>query len=232
MHFDHAGCILHDKRPYLKEGDLNDRGRWVSPEIKQARTDEMNADMVRIWNGVVSSKDFVYIVGDFAWRRHRRWIQELNGKKILIVGNHDKMPQDDLDLFKPDWTVDDMTWKEALKVRLQFREVHQKLRRKICGQDMTLVHEPARSWPSSVHGAWCLTGHCHGRMAETRPNNASGGLILDVGWPVWGRPISFDEVKKEMMIKLDMMSDNFKNHVLYGDKLESMSGEIKEDEVD
>lgn len=226
LHLDHSNVLKHCKRRWLRQGDLDDKGRWVSNEIKLARTEEMNEGIVNSWNSVVGKHDTVYIVGDMAWKNHRKWIMALNGKKILIVGNHDKMPQDCLDLFKPDWTCEDMTLKEAVRNMVQFREVHWKLRRKICGQDMTIIHEPMRSWPNSCHGSICLCGHSHGRCKESRPGEIGGGLILDVGWDIWHKPLSFDEIMKEMRIKLDLMPQNFRDHVLYGKRLEYTEDEI------
>ena len=200
-HLDHESILRHCHRPF-------------------ATVDDMNKGIATEWNATVSSKDVVYIVGDFAWRNHRKWINELNGKKVLIIGNHDKMPQDALDLFKPDWTCEDMTLREAVKTLVQFREVHQQLDRVIGGQRMMLNHYPMRSWSSSVHGTWCVCGHVHGRMKSLLPGDASGGLIMDVGWDVWHKPVAFDILKVEMEKKLALMPLNFQNHVLHGAKLE------------
>lgn len=208
-HLDHDSTRKHCGRPY-------------------ATVEEMDEAIAKTWNGTVGQKDTVYVVGDFAFKNHRKWINALNGKKILIVGNHDKMPQDDLDLFRTDWTCDEVTLRDVLKTRVQFREVHQKLVRKICGQMMTLNHDPQRSWASSVHGAWMIHGHCHGRMRCSQPNNASGGLILDVGWDVFKRLLRFEEVAKEMKIKFDMMPQNFREHVLYGKPLGRNEGDDDE----
>lgn len=200
-HLDHDAIRRHCHRPFNT-------------------TDSMNQAIVTQWNGDVTNKDTVYIVGDFAWKNHRRWINELNGKKVLIVGNHDKMPQDALDLFKPDWTCEDVNLRDVLKTMQQFREVHYKLVRVVCGQLMTMNHDPQRSWASSVHGAWCIHGHVHGRMRESLPGEIGGGMIIDVGWDVWKKPVPFPVLKAEMDKKLAMMPQNFRDHVLKGTRLE------------
>ncbi|MFC1453618.1 hypothetical protein ACFLQL_00370 [Verrucomicrobiota bacterium] len=55
--------------------------------------------IINRWNETVGKKDLTYICGDFAWRDHAHYIHALNGKKILITGSHDKMPQAVLRLF-------------------------------------------------------------------------------------------------------------------------------------
>lgn len=72
-HFSHANVIKFDKRPF------------TDVEIM----DEM---LIQNWNKTVTNEDTVYILGDFCWKSESRWIEileRLNGKKILIRGNHD-----------------------------------------------------------------------------------------------------------------------------------------------
>lgn len=56
-------------------------------------TEEMNKFIIHQWNESVGIKDTVFIVGDFALGtaiNEKRLIKKLSGKKILILGNHDK----------------------------------------------------------------------------------------------------------------------------------------------
>jgi calcineurin-like phosphoesterase family protein len=64
---------------------------------KEARpfssVEEMNEVMIERWNNVVHRNDIVYHLGDFAFGKHNIQIAErLNGKKRLILGNHDTYP--------------------------------------------------------------------------------------------------------------------------------------------
>ena len=53
--------------------------------------DEMNETLIRFWNKTVSSRDTVYVIGDFAEGCHpEEWRRKLNRKLVLIAGNHDK----------------------------------------------------------------------------------------------------------------------------------------------
>ena len=52
--------------------------------------EEMHAEIVKRWNAVVAPQDKVYVLGDVVFAK---WgfevLGELNGKKRLIMGNHD-----------------------------------------------------------------------------------------------------------------------------------------------
>lgn len=54
---------------------------------------QMNEQLIRNWNKVVKRDDRVIVVGDFALCGREQIIQigkKLNGKKTLILGNHDR----------------------------------------------------------------------------------------------------------------------------------------------
>ena len=64
---------------------------------KFSTVDEMNRYMIQQWNSVVRNKDTVFINGDlsrYTDENDYKFISELNGKKILIRGNHDNMNDD------------------------------------------------------------------------------------------------------------------------------------------
>jgi hypothetical protein len=51
-----------------------------------------------------------------------------------------------------------------------------------------------RTWASSIHGAWNLFGHSHGRMLE-----CEGMLSFDVGVDIWDyAPIPWEVVIEKM----------------------------------
>lgn len=53
-------------------------------------TEEMDDAMVERWNAKVTNKDTVYHLGDVVIaRRHLETVKRLNGRKILVKGNHD-----------------------------------------------------------------------------------------------------------------------------------------------
>ena len=72
-HFNHQRIIDYCNRPY-------------------ADSKEMDEDMIKKWNETVSNNDVVLHLGDFGLGNKEyiaSIVKRLNGKKILIMGNHD-----------------------------------------------------------------------------------------------------------------------------------------------
>lgn len=64
------------------------------PDARPFETvEEMNEVLIERWNSVVKSRDIIYHLGDFAFgKRNISIASRLNGKKRLILGNHDCYP--------------------------------------------------------------------------------------------------------------------------------------------
>ena len=75
LHLGHRGIIAMRNRPF-------------------ADVEEMNRTLIANFNAVVHKDDTVYILGDLAHHMQvedvNKIIEKLNGRKILIKGNHDK----------------------------------------------------------------------------------------------------------------------------------------------
>jgi calcineurin-like phosphoesterase family protein len=55
--------------------------------------EEMHAGVIKKWNGTVKSKDTVFVIGDVTFggfEETQEILSKLNGKKVLIRGNHDE----------------------------------------------------------------------------------------------------------------------------------------------
>ena len=77
-HFDHSNIIKFT------------RADGCTPVRDFTSVDEMNEHMIERHNSVVKANDVVYFLGDVVIpRRGLRHIARLNGKKRLIMGNHD-----------------------------------------------------------------------------------------------------------------------------------------------
>jgi len=73
-HFSHEYVIKFDNRPF-------------------SSIEEMHEAMLNNWNSVVGKEDLVNILGDFMWHFKDEdfdFVKQLNGRKRLIKGNHDK----------------------------------------------------------------------------------------------------------------------------------------------
>lgn len=73
-HFNHKNILRYCNRPFKS-------------------IEDMNSVLIENWNNVVSKKDTIYHLGDFAWGNKEtvsKLLSKLNGNKILIKGNHDR----------------------------------------------------------------------------------------------------------------------------------------------
>lgn len=74
-HFGHNNIIKYSSRPFVDY-------------------DEMDWKIVDNWNSVIGDVDVVYHLGDVAMGPSDRWdniMKSLNGYKVLVVGNHDRI---------------------------------------------------------------------------------------------------------------------------------------------
>lgn len=66
-HFDDVNILHYENRPFKT-------------------VEEMNGVLIENWNRTVGKEDTVYFLGDIG---AEQYVKQLNGKKILIKGNHD-----------------------------------------------------------------------------------------------------------------------------------------------
>ncbi|MGH7974844.1 MAG: hypothetical protein ACREBR_04915 [bacterium] len=170
--FGHANIIKYCNRPFATAG-------------------EMDRHIISEWNKIVTKDDVVYHMGDVAftspeWCRHI--IENLNGYKILILGNHDRAA-------------------EKMKER-GFQEVHQSLKLTLSdGTEANLSHYPYKgSSAEDPHyrpkfetksviddGKLLINGHVHTAW-KTKPGKYKNWMI-NVGMDQWNfKPVSEDEL--------------------------------------
>ncbi len=154
---------------------------------------EMNEALIEKWNSVVDDKSTVFCLGDFAWGGYHKWKEfreKLNGKIVLIVGNHD---------------LKNLT--TAAKNEL-FDYVTQQMYIRIEGRPVYLNHYPflcyAGVYREPQDQVWALHGHIH-----LGPNSLGGRDIprmkylmptqYDVGVDMNNyTPISWNEIKEKI----------------------------------
>ena len=113
--------------------------------------DEMDAELVKRWNEVIGPSDVVFHLGDFAFAGKNyisSIVHQLNGRKILLLGNHDRENM-------IDW------------ISCGFDSVHE--RPFVLDGRFILSHEPLDSIPDGMVNIY---GHVHGsRFFRTLENN-------------------------------------------------------------
>ena len=155
-HFFHRNVIKYCNRPFNN-------------------AEEMNEEMIRLWNETVDTKDTVYLLGDFAFTNTKgveALVKRLNGHIHWIWGNHDESMKN----------ANGFVWSG------HYKEV------KVDKQKFILSHYPMLSWNGSGKGSIMLHGHCHGSLKDDETQ-----LRMDVGVDCHNfKPISSEFIIEEM----------------------------------
>ena len=160
-HFSHSNVIQMENRPFRS-------------------TEEMDQVLVQNWNARVSPSDDIYILGDLTLKGPalaNELLKQLQGRKYLIRGNHDrfvdrKSCQRDAFLWVKDYF--ELSWQ---------------------GQYFILCHYPLLSWNGMYRGSFQLHGHQHNKPEYNLANRAAGVRRLDVGVDAHEMsPVSIQEI--------------------------------------
>lgn len=158
-HFGHKNVITYDSRPFKDVA-------------------EMDEALIENWNSVVKPGDTIYHLGDFAFSSEDKVcgiLERLNGNKVLILGNHDKVMRSE-------------KVRSYFKLIVPYLEVYQD-KQLIC-----MFHYPQIRWNKSHRGSFHVHGHEHGNYTYPEPRRA-----MDVGAPCINyTPINLKEVIKRL----------------------------------
>lgn len=124
-HYGHKNVLGFDNRPFTN-------------------TEQMNEELIRRWNSVVSAGDLVYILGDMFWCTPKiaaPIMEQLNGQKILVKGNHDRWHDSKFD-------------KLFVKID-EYMEIEDE------GRNVVLCHYPIPCFKNHFYGWIHLYGHVH-----------------------------------------------------------------------
>ena len=146
---------------------------------------EMNQSLIENWNRVVGKDDLVFHLGDFAFGNAAAWNQildQLNGKIILIVGNHDMK-----------------NMRQAVVER--FEEFALEMYIEIDKQPIILNHHPFLCYGGSYDNIWQLFGHVHTRQNYFGRDKDRLSVLFPTQYDVGidnnnYAPISFEQVKQ------------------------------------
>ena len=124
-----------------------------------------------------SVDDFCYILGDISFNQsyenYKRIFSRLNGKKNIIIGNHDN--KQNLIRCQKDGLICSVKDTQILQI----------------GKDRVfLAHFPHREWNGFYHDVYHVYGHCHCNIDDYKQST-------DVGVDCWEyAPVSWDELKE------------------------------------
>lgn len=124
-HYGHKNVLGFDNRPFTN-------------------IEQMNEELIRRWNSVVSAGDLVYILGDMFWCTPKiaaPIMEQLNGQKILVKGNHDRWHDSKFD-------------KLFVKID-EYMEIEDE------GRNVVLCHYPIPCFKNHFYGWIHLYGHVH-----------------------------------------------------------------------
>jgi calcineurin-like phosphoesterase family protein len=159
-HFGHANIIRYCGRPFSSAA-------------------EMDAAMILRWNTRVLPTDTVYHLGDVGFWKPQRCIdvvEQLNGHKVLIRGNHDRKTPD------------------RVFLRAGFAEVHafgKLVQLQIEDHVVEMQHVPHYGPPfgEQPDGITRLCGHVHEKWRHQRGT-------INVGVDQWGfEPVTLEELE-------------------------------------
>lgn len=153
LHFGHANIIKYAQKT---------RGRFAN--IK-----EMDDYIIDTWNSTVKYNDIVYILGDFIFGSQQRAVEvasSLNGRKILIKGNHD------------------VKVTKSKEFCGEFEGIYSYYHLYYEKKNIIMFHYPILSWDRQRYGAIHLYGHLHGN-----PSGIEQYRAMDVGFDATGQVV-------------------------------------------
>lgn len=160
--------------------------------------EEMNEALIANWNAVVPEDGIVFMLGDFCFAGAPKWreiLSRLNGKIILIVGNHDRK----------NLTTD--------LVNKYFYAVLPQLQITVGNRSVYLNHYPflcyGGVYRSPESAVWQLYGHVHSHEGSTGKDDMRVEAMTfptqyDVGVDNNNyAPISWKEVKEKINVRIE-----------------------------
>ena len=160
-HFGHGNIIKYCDRPFQHK-------------------EEMDREMTRRWNTVVQPRDEVFHLGDFSFHKvekSKHILNQLNGKKYLVLGNHDKSRK----------TMEEMGWEVICEKNEHIPHPFTTLDGKLITAQ--LAHNPEHLNTEGNYNLY-LCGHVHEKWVRR-------GKIINVGVDQWVfAPVSLEELLK------------------------------------
>ena len=161
-HFGHEQSIEYNSRPFNN-------------------VDEMDREMIYMWNDVCCRSDHIFIGGDVCYRNEKPaywYVEQLKGHLHLIIGNHDV-----------DWIMKDERAMRRFVSVDKMRHISDN-KRHIC-----MCHFPLAEWNGYYRGHWHVFGHVHNRIDRSARFMAESEKALNAGADIIGyKPCTFDDL--------------------------------------
>lgn len=171
-HFGHKNIIRYCKRPFVD-------------------VEEMNETLIDSWNSTVGKDDIVFHLGDFAMGGSAEWsrfLERLNGRIYLILGNHDM--------------------KTIGKGFSRLELVTMQMLINIGGQRIYLNHYPFLCFGGAYRNTWQLFGHVHTSPYRTGLDSSRLDYLFPTQYDVGVdnnnyMPLSFKQVNVKIQQQLN-----------------------------
>lgn len=162
---------------------------------------EHDEEIIRRWNEVVTGRCDVYLLGDIGFRCSPGYLSSvigrMNGRKVLLRGNHDGLATKALCRERFERVLDVFELKGYADHKLSANHLIK----------IWMSHYAHRHWPSWNHGSVNLHGHSHGKLPPMKNQ-------LDVGIDCTGlRPITL----REALDRIVTLNETLTTHVAKGE---------------
>lgn len=176
-----------------------------------ADVEEMSNTLVENWNSVVKEDDLVFNLGDFCWSEcsivWSKLIDKLNGRQILIKGNHDHPKT--LQKLSDKYSLIEV-WKPGsnfpIKNLNKLFMIRESLEVRHNGERFLLNHYPQAHYVGQYHSVRQIFGHTHEKSCAYSPNHYNVCVERNLY-----RPVSLEEVG---MLLTMQCRDNETNYFL------------------
>jgi calcineurin-like phosphoesterase family protein len=149
-----------------------------------AIVEEMDIAIMCAINERVGKNDILYVIGDFAVCSDAEYVRHcfnmLNGRKRLILGNHDI---DRKGRVRKD--IANLSWDRPPTHALETTDE---------GCHVYLHHYACRVWPRRHHGSYHLYGHSHGTLPSLGRSRDVGIDCTDTAFA----PLTIREIKETL----------------------------------
>jgi len=147
---------------------------------------EMEQKLIENYNKVVHKNDLVFLQGDMNFGSRKRFdkmIDQMNGKKHFIMGNH------------KDYAYKEGTMEKFVWVRNYYDLWVQDPDAKGGKQLICIFHYPIEQWRNKHYNSIHVCGHSHGRL----PLRKGMERRIDVSVEAWNYyPVSYEQIKEEI----------------------------------